>query len=529
MHTIDIKYKILWLSDIHYTIYDKDNDEISIKKFLQSFFDTCEIIKKDQQIDFVIITGDLAQSGSLKEYNKLKIDLLDPLFNIFKNAELLIIPGNHDVSRDKIKYFEKYFNKNQHKQSNLDFIKNNPDIEKVFENYSNSFKDYKHIPTGSSEQYKEKLYHGFYHSRSKNTIFSLLNSSWLSFGEESLKYYFENDKHKEKDTQQIVKDISNRANEYGNQVIGLNIFSEIDLLKKHITNYNDHLVLTAIHHPINWLTWSERIDYLGDNEGFFYLKNNTDILLCGHEHVPKDYYAEYYNDNKSLMIFSGCFIELKYEEVEEDEKRKKYLSYPDFNNSSFNILTINSTKRNILQQKYHYDINEKTWINNKEYNKEYKLNKSYNSNLQKEIYDNYIKEINKILDFSSVLTKLYDKEIKKSEEFYFTEDEIQIIIRREEDWNIEKLRSFLNQKIGNYKKVRFVCFDILFDKEKKYQNSKDKLIVLNEIKKGIEFDFNNLRYNFFSKLNQEEVKKYISTIFICDIIPYWKNNIYITI
>ena len=211
------------------------------------------------------------------------------------------------------------------------------------------------------------------------------------------------------------------------------------------------------------------------------------------------------------------------------KSEKNILSYPDFNNSSFNILTINSTKRNILQQKYHYDINEKTWINNKEYNKEYKLNKSYNSNLQKEIYDNYIKEINKILDFSSVLTKLYDKEIKKSEEFYFTEDEIQIIIRREEDWNIEKLRSFLNQKIGNYKKIRFVCFDILFDKEKKYQNSKDKLIVLNEIKKGIEFDFNNLRYNFFSKLNQEEVKKYISTIFICDIIPYWKNNIYITI
>ena len=123
MHTIDIKYKILWLSDIHYTIYDKDNDEISIKKFLQSFFDTCEIIKKDQQIDFVIITGDLAQSGSLKEYNKLKIDLLDPLFNIFKNAELLIIPGNHDVSRDKIKYFEKYFNENQHKTKQFGFYK----------------------------------------------------------------------------------------------------------------------------------------------------------------------------------------------------------------------------------------------------------------------------------------------------------------------------------------------------------------------------------------------------------------------
>lgn len=77
---------------------------------------------------------------------------------------------------------------------------------------------------------------------------------------------------------------------------------------------------------------------------------------------------------------------------------------------------------------------------------------------------------------------------------------------------------------------RFVLYVLIFYLiKKKYQNSKDKLIVLNEIKKGIEFDFNNLRYNFFSKLNQEEVKKYISTIFICDIIPYWKNNIYITI
>lgn len=531
IQTSDSKYNILWLSDIHYTIFDKENKLITINHFLQSFLKTCKqikqnLLKNQQQIDFIIITGDIAQSGAIEEYEHFKKDILFPLFKIFEEAELLIIPGNHDVSRDKIEYFEKYFKKNQHKKNNLEFVKNNPQIEKVFENYTLAFKDFKFIPEHTSKQYKEKLYHGFYHCNTKDTIFTLLNSSWLSFGEESLKYYFDNKRNDKKSSIEKVKDISNRANEYGNQVIGLNLFSEIDLLKKYISSYNDHIVITAIHHPINWLTWSERIDYNGNEDGFFYLKNKTDVLLCGHEHVPKHYYGEYYNDSKSLILSSGAFIEVN---NEINIEQNKNITYPDFQNSTFIILFVNSTKRNLSQKKYYFDIREKKWINNENEDKMYKLNKNYSSKLNPEIYNQIFQKISDNNDFSTILTKLYNKKVIKQEEHYITKNEIIILIKRKEDWNSDSLKSILLKNHSTFQKARFICFDFLFDENKKYQNTEDKLLVLNEIKKGIEFDFNNFRYHFFSKLNEKDAKKFVEITFICDTIPFWRNKFNLTL
>lgn len=524
----DIKYNILWLSDIHYTNFDKqENNSLHLYDFLDSFFKTCKQIKRElnknqQKIDFIIITGDIAQSGEINEYELFKKDILSPLFNIFKNAELLIIPGNHDVSRDKIEYFESYFDENQYEISNLDFLKNNPDIENVFQNYTNSFKNYDFIPKEASNKYREKLYHGFYHCTSKDTFFTMLNSSWLSFGEESLKYYIENKLNSDKETREIVKDISNRVNEYGNQFVGLNIFQEIEILKNHITNFNDHIYITAIHHPTNWLNWTERIDYDGTEDGFFYLKNNTDILLCGHEHAPKNYFAEYYNNEQSLVILSGSFIEYKYDKVEK-------LSYPDFDNSTFNVLSINSTKRNVIQKKYFFDTTVKKWKNDENYSRQYKLKKNYSSRLTPEKYNETIKAIINTSDNTSNLSEFLNKKIKKQDNYYFTEDEIIFLIKSKEDWNLNTLKPSLIKALAIVKKIRFVCFDILFDYETQYQNTNDKLSVLNKIKEGIEFDFNNMRYDFFSNLEKNDAHNFADSIFICSIIPYWKNNLKLTL
>ena len=59
-------------------------------------------------IDFIIITGDIAYSGRKDEYKQAK-EFFTKLLKIFglKKNRLFIIPGNHDVDRDKIPSYSK--------------------------------------------------------------------------------------------------------------------------------------------------------------------------------------------------------------------------------------------------------------------------------------------------------------------------------------------------------------------------------------------------------------------------------------
>jgi hypothetical protein len=103
-----------------------------------------------------------------------------------------------------------------------------------------------------------------------------------------------------------------------------------------------------------------------------------------------------------------------------------------------------------------------------------------------------------------MLSEFLNKKIKKQDNYYTTKDEIIFLIKNKEDWNLNILKPALLNALTRVNKVRFVCFDILFDDEQQYQNTDDKLSILNKIKEGIEFDFNNLRYNFFSNLKEND-------------------------
>jgi len=58
------------------------------------------------RIDFVFFTGDLAWSGKEAEYNKARATLLDPVLDALKldKNRLFLIPGNHDLDRDRFKF-----------------------------------------------------------------------------------------------------------------------------------------------------------------------------------------------------------------------------------------------------------------------------------------------------------------------------------------------------------------------------------------------------------------------------------------
>ncbi len=99
------KIGIIILSDIHF----KDESKCKLcsenPDFLTGFLTYIKQIMKDNDIKFkyLLIAGDLVETGKRSEYKEIK-DILDKILNelAIKKEHILIVPGNHDLSRDRI-------------------------------------------------------------------------------------------------------------------------------------------------------------------------------------------------------------------------------------------------------------------------------------------------------------------------------------------------------------------------------------------------------------------------------------------
>lgn len=424
---IDSRINILWLSDIHYcSNYTKDNKNEIFKSFIDSFLEKCG---EFEDIDYLLLSGDVAQRGSKEDYELFFYDILTPLLSKlnFKKTKLLVVSGNHDVSRKDAIYFEDFINNLSGKKGGWDdFLNENKEaVEKSFKFYSDSFKKFEdRLPNNISKQYKNDFLHGYFVDHEKKAIVILLNSSWFSFGDEFIKRYFntyfkflnfpvlnesqvknivefiskesENnsvkinefikegifnffkniyeidfskkqiqniidyvnkelelsfdcDKDSIKDVlfskrerSQIINDLVNITEEYGKQIINLEAFNEFDFLMNDIKTFNEYVCIQCFHHPINWLSMDERINYNTPTVSkFFELQNELDVLLTGHEHIPVAYPSDYFKDNSILSIPAGCFI-----------NHHSNPSLFNVNNNWFSVLSINTKKRAVTQNKY---------------------------------------------------------------------------------------------------------------------------------------------------------------------------------
>jgi 3',5'-cyclic AMP phosphodiesterase CpdA len=99
----------LHLSDLHLTCKNKDKDwtvksinqDIVIKSLLEAIDNL--LIKKGQNPDIIFITGDLVHGGKEDEYQVAEEfcnQLLDKTG--LNKQNLFIVPGNHDVNREKV-------------------------------------------------------------------------------------------------------------------------------------------------------------------------------------------------------------------------------------------------------------------------------------------------------------------------------------------------------------------------------------------------------------------------------------------
>ncbi|WP_160328351.1 metallophosphoesterase family protein [Pseudomonas sp. EpS/L25] len=107
MKNNDLK-KLSWL---HLSDFHIGKAEHSQSSIVEKILKIVELkIKKDGEPDFVFITGDIANKGLKSEYERfweIFIEPLEVLIPSLLSEKLFLIPGNHDLNRDKNDAFDR--------------------------------------------------------------------------------------------------------------------------------------------------------------------------------------------------------------------------------------------------------------------------------------------------------------------------------------------------------------------------------------------------------------------------------------
>jgi len=95
---------VLHMSDFHYDSTRKGTDAKEHGDMLDACVKYLEQNKDELKIKVVVLTGDIASSGSLADYEAFHAKFLQKVLDIFGLGlgSVLICPGNHDVSRGEI-------------------------------------------------------------------------------------------------------------------------------------------------------------------------------------------------------------------------------------------------------------------------------------------------------------------------------------------------------------------------------------------------------------------------------------------
>jgi hypothetical protein len=95
--------KWLHLSDFHVGL-----DNYGQTQLFQYIINHIKEKIKNGKLDFIFITGDIAQSGIKEEYDKFEDEFILPLEEIIgKECKIFAVTGNHDVDRNKQKFFSR--------------------------------------------------------------------------------------------------------------------------------------------------------------------------------------------------------------------------------------------------------------------------------------------------------------------------------------------------------------------------------------------------------------------------------------
>ena len=240
----------LHLSDWHQT-EKKFNRKVVCAALIEDIKNRKEISPDLSKIDFIIFSGDVANSGQLDEYKKVTEDLFKPILEAcnLSNDRLFIVPGNHDLDRDLIPAsFMKILATNEEVDDCWGTERKRTQLFQPFQEFYNFLKDC----TGHARP--EYCSACEWDINGKKIGLLGINSAWLCA------------RH---------KDEIGECSDQGYLCVGESqIFEPLEKISK------SDIKIAVLHHPLDWLAPfdSSRVEV--------YLKRQCNFILHGHAHKP---------------------------------------------------------------------------------------------------------------------------------------------------------------------------------------------------------------------------------------------------
>ena len=133
------KIRIIQVSDIHFEHNRPENNKL----VLEAFFTDLKHEIEHRNDTYCIISGDLTNKGSSKEYNDFYDYFIFKMMKIIPLKNIICVPGNHDLNRNiiekNLKQHQEIISKGYSESDFNDFITDGTSniIHEKFENYSN--------------------------------------------------------------------------------------------------------------------------------------------------------------------------------------------------------------------------------------------------------------------------------------------------------------------------------------------------------------------------------------------------------
>ena len=260
-----MKIGIFHLTDMHFLENTKmPNKIISISKVIVNEF-------RDIKIAFLVISGDIANTGKEVEYASAK-SFINLTISFIKKSnkdisiKVILVPGNHDCNFSLEKDIRKILLGNvEYKTIGTD----NSILEHALmiqEDFWKFYSDYNQIP-------EDKVYYKVSDTiENKKISFHCFNTAWMS-------------QLKEKPG---------------------SLFMPIAKFKNIKSNNDDYLNIAVFHHPLNW--FNPNTEPNNKNEFQAFLEKTTSFQLIGHEHETQFEKRENIDNNTKSLNFSGSIF-----------------------------------------------------------------------------------------------------------------------------------------------------------------------------------------------------------------------------
>ncbi len=265
-------FRVLHLSDIHFST--KPDDELIVHTdvrdhLLHDLRD--EVVPRSGKIDTVLIAGDIAFSGKREEYAKAA-EWLERVTSICgcERTDVLTVPGNHDVDRDRILTVTKMIHRRLRTCSLPDATRELVEVaESKDGSLTDKLTDYQAFASSYGCRFKSP-------SRPRwNRLFSMGDDCKLNIVGLTTVQVCDGDD---------VNDVK------GALLLGKHqyVFDRAPRIEQ----------IVVMHHPLEWLK--------DQREAHQYLSTRARVLIFGHEHFQEISKIEAANHEDRLVISSGA-------------------------------------------------------------------------------------------------------------------------------------------------------------------------------------------------------------------------------